>query len=250
MTLSNAELEAVANQFEVSEPQVHRDYAISHLLGALSERVADRVIFYGGTALARAYLPNGRLSEDIDLIAIGPRDPVAAIVDDVLATGARRRVGAASWQPALSDVRPVQPAQLLTRLGTIKVQLLTDSTYEPWPTEHVRLHQRYADAPEATLQVPTLAAFAAWKTVAWGDRNAARDLWDLHGLAVIGAIDQVAATLYRRHGPTGANPGAWIFDRLPSVADWKAALAGQTRLTITPIEAAEVVRGAWATATR
>jgi predicted nucleotidyltransferase component of viral defense system len=208
MTLSNAELEAVANQFEVAERQVQRDYAISHLLAALSQHVADRVIFYGGTALARAYLPNGRLSEDIDLISIGPRGPVAAVLDDVLATGARRRIGAASWQPALSDVRPVQPAQLLTRLGTIKVQLLTDSTYQPWPTEYVRLHQRYADAAEATLQVPTLPAFAAWKTVTWGDRNAARDLWDLHAMAIIGAIDQAAATLYRRHGPTGGNPGA------------------------------------------
>jgi predicted nucleotidyltransferase component of viral defense system len=250
MTLSNAELEAVANQFGVAEPQVERDYAISHLLAVLSQRVADRVIFFGGTALARAYLPNGRLSEDIDLISIGPRGSVAAVLDDVLATGARRRIGAVSWQPALSEVRPEQPAQLLTRLGTIKVQLLTDSTYEPWPTDYTPLIQRYADAADATLQVPTKPAFAAWKTVTWGDRNAARDLWDLHALAAIGAIDEAAATLYRQHGPTGENPGDWLFDRLPSPVDWTAALAAQTRLTVTAAEAAKVVREAWATATR
>jgi predicted nucleotidyltransferase component of viral defense system len=250
LTLTNAELAAVANQFGVAEPQVQRDYAISHLLAVLNEHAADRVIFFGGTALARAHLPNGRLSEDIDLIPIGPRGVVAAILDDVLATRARRRIGAASWRPALSDVRPEQSAQLLTRLGPIKVQLLTDSHYEPWPTEYARLHQRYADAAEATLQVPTRAAFTAWKTVTWGDRHAARDLWDLQALAVIGAIDPAAATLYRRHGPTGKNPGGWLFDDLPSSADWTAALAGQTRLTITAVEAAEVVREAWAAATR
>jgi predicted nucleotidyltransferase component of viral defense system len=250
MTLSNAELDAVAYQFGVAEPQVQRDYAISHLLAVLSQRVADRVVFFGGTALARAYLPSGRLSEDIDLISIGPRAPVAAVLDNVLATGARRRIGAASWRPALSDVRPEQPAQLVTRLGAIKVQLLTESHYEPWPTEYLRLHQRYADAAEATLQVPTRPAFAAWKTVTWGDRNAARDLWDLQALAAIGGVDQDAAALYRQHGPTGANPSAGLFDRLPSPADWTAALAGQTRLAITPVEAAEVVREAWATATR
>ena len=120
VTLSNAELDAVAEQFGVAEPQVQRDYAISHLLAVLSQRAADRVIFFGGTALARAYLPNGRLSEDIDLISIGPRGPVAAMLDDLLATGARRRIGAASWRPPLSDVRPEQPAQLLTRLGPIR----------------------------------------------------------------------------------------------------------------------------------
>ncbi|HZV25841.1 MAG TPA: nucleotidyl transferase AbiEii/AbiGii toxin family protein, partial [Acidothermaceae bacterium] len=206
--------------------------------------------FCGGTALARAFLPDGRLSEDIDLISIGPRGAVAATLDDVLATGARRRIGAATWQPALSEVRPEQPAQLLTRQGTIKVQLLTDSTYEPWPTEYTPLHQRYADAAEAILQVPTRPAFAAWKTVTWGDRHAARDLWDLQALAVVDAIDQAAAALYRRHGPTGGDPGAWLFDRLPSSAEWTAALAGQTRLAITAAEAAEVVREAWAIATR
>jgi predicted nucleotidyltransferase component of viral defense system len=250
MTLTNAELEAVADEFGVAEPQVQRDYAISQLLAVLSQRAADRVIFYGGTALARAYLPHGRLSEDIDLISIGPRAPVAAILVEVLATGARRRIGAATWRPALSDVRPEQPAQLLTRLGTIKVQLLTDSHYEPWPTEYTRLHQRYADAEQATLQVPTRSAFAAWKTVTWDDRHAARDLWDLYALAVVGAIDPSAAMLYRQHGPSGENPGAWLFDRLPSPADWTAALAAQTRLTVTALQAADVVRQAWATATR
>jgi predicted nucleotidyltransferase component of viral defense system len=249
VTLTNAELDAVANQFGVAEPQVHRDYAISHLLAVLSQHAADRVILYGGTALARTYLPNGRLSEDIDLIPIGRRGPVAAVLDDVLASGARRRIGAAVWQPALSDVRPERPAQLMTRLGTIKVQLLTDSHYEPWPTEYVQLDQRYADAADATLRVPTRPAFAAWKTVTWGDRNASRDLWDLHALAVIDAIDQDAATLYMRHGPTGGDPGDWLFDRLPSPAAWNAALAGQTRLTVTAVEAAAVVRTAWATAT-
>jgi hypothetical protein len=96
----------------------------------------------------------------------------------------------------------------------------------------VRLHQRCADAPEATLQVPTKPAFAVWKTVTWGDRRAARDqwdLWDLHALAVAGAIDTAAASLYGRHGPTGQNPAEWLFDQLPSSTDWSAALAGQAR---------------------
>ena len=60
---------AVAEQFGVARPQVRRDHLISHLLAALSRHLADDVIFFGGTALARSLAPDGRLSEDIDLLA-------------------------------------------------------------------------------------------------------------------------------------------------------------------------------------
>jgi hypothetical protein len=60
---------AVAQQFGVALEQVHRDHLISSILAALQAHAGD-LIFFGGTALARTYLPAGRLSEDIDLIAV------------------------------------------------------------------------------------------------------------------------------------------------------------------------------------
>lgn len=65
------EREAVAAQFGASTEQVERDHLISHLLAYLSRTFSDRIHFIGGTALARSHLPDGRLSEDIDLIAVG-----------------------------------------------------------------------------------------------------------------------------------------------------------------------------------
>lgn len=50
-----------------------RDHLISHLLGYLSAHFADRIVFIGGTALARTHLVDGQLSEDIDLIAVCSR---------------------------------------------------------------------------------------------------------------------------------------------------------------------------------
>ena len=70
------ELESVATQFGVARGQVERDHLISHLLGYLSTHFADRIVFIGGTALARTHLVDGRLSEDIDLIAVGSRSEV------------------------------------------------------------------------------------------------------------------------------------------------------------------------------
>jgi hypothetical protein len=49
----------------------------THLLAAISMRAADEVIFFGDTALSRTIAPDGRLSEDIDLIARGRRRDTA-----------------------------------------------------------------------------------------------------------------------------------------------------------------------------
>lgn len=71
--LHPAEARTVADRFAAAESQIRRDHLISHLLAALTDHAADRVIFFGGTALSRTLLPDGRLSEDIDLIALGSR---------------------------------------------------------------------------------------------------------------------------------------------------------------------------------
>jgi hypothetical protein len=93
------------------------------------------------------------------------------------------------------------------------------------------LVQRYTDAPTAESLVPTLPAFAASKTSTWADRHSARDLWDLWALSELGAIDLQAADLYRRHGPTNRPPSARLFTKAPTDAEWRAQLAGQTRIT-------------------
>lgn len=111
--LDHTEAAAVAAQFGVCELQVRRDHLISHLLAVLGRCFADDVVFFGGTALARTYLPAGRLSEDLDLITVPPRAELVADVEHALATGVRREYGQLSWTPALSAVtgsaRPPAP---------------------------------------------------------------------------------------------------------------------------------------------
>lgn len=88
------ERDSVATLFGVSAEQVERDHFISHVLAFLSRDFGDRVHFIGGTALARTHLPDGRLSEDIDLIAVGSRKDVANALDATLPR--RRATGAHS----------------------------------------------------------------------------------------------------------------------------------------------------------
>lgn len=239
----------IATRFGVASAQIERDYVLSLLLAALSRDFVDDVIFFGGTALARTYLPQGRLSEDLDLIAVGPRRELAVRLDSALPRALLREFGRLAWQPALSAVHDTEPASLTDGRGLIvKVQLLKSDGYPPWPTEVRGLDQRYDGVAPAALRVPTLPAFAAWKTAAWCDRHAARDLWDLWALAGVGAINAEAAELYRKYGPTHMPPDQ-DFRIPPAEADWSAQLGQQTRLDVSPREALDVVRRYWADVT-
>lgn len=234
---------AVAEQFGVARAQVRRDHLISHLLAALSASAAAEVVFFGGTALSRTFIPDGRLSEDIDLIAVHERRPAAELVADCLVRGVRREYPGLRWEPHLPEVRDTEPAVLVSQEGlTVRVQLLGATGYPPWPTEPRPIVQRYSDAPPATLTVLTLPSFVAAKTMAWTDRAAPRDLYDLWLLTRRGAIDDAAAQLFARHGQTGKPPTGDLFRHAPEETRWRQELSGQTRLEVTAAEALEVVR--------
>jgi predicted nucleotidyltransferase component of viral defense system len=208
----------VARQFGVAPEQVERDHLISHVLAFLGQNLGERIHFIGGTALARTHLPDGRLSEDIDLIAIDDRKAVAADLDAALPRALARTHGRLVLDPPLSGVADTGAAVLRPATGVVvRIQLLSMRGRVLWPTERRRLEQRYRDAPAAELIVPTLPAFVASKTVTWADRRAPRDLWDLWALSRIGAIDAGALQLYRRFGPTNQPPGSYVFETQPSI---------------------------------
>lgn len=243
----NDEHDSVAAQFGVSPEQVERDHLISHLLAAISRRFGDRLHLIGGTALARTHLVSGRLSEDIDLVALDNRTVLATELDVELPRAVARSYGRLEWAPSLSDVPDTGAASLRTASGiSVKIQLLSARGRALWPTELRGLEQRYGDVPPAELFVPTLPAFVAGKTATWHDRRAPRDLWDLWALNNIGAIDEAAGALYRRYGPTNRLPSPELFDRAPAEDDWNSQLAGQTRLDVNAEVALAEVRNAWA----
>jgi hypothetical protein len=245
--LSPDDLTREAERFGVSDEQVRRDHAISHVLAAISSRCAEDVIFFGGTALSRTHLGHARLSEDIDLIAQGPRKLIAIRLTTAINDALIRTHGRIRWHPPFSDNSDLEPAILQTPDGiNIKVQLLDKLGYSLWPVERTQIEQRYRDAEPATLTVPTVASFAGWKTAAWHDRHAPRDLYDLWALAERGSLNAEAAALFAEHGTTGGPPREFMFNQPPTEAAWEAALAGQTRLEVTAGGALAVVRAAWA----
>lgn len=240
---AGSEFSDVADRFGVGHEQVRRDHLISHALAAISQiDDSDHVVFVGGTALSRTLLPDLRLSEDIDLIATSDRRHLAQQIADRLEDGLARTHGRISWTPHPADTRRSTPAVLRTSGGiNVQIQILGSTGRPGWPTTTVSLVQRYSDAPPARMRVLTPAAAVASKLAAWHDRRTPRDLYDLWALADGGYLDGVALDLYRRYGPTGANPSHHDFRGMPSGAAWTYALSHQCRLRVNPEEAAQTV---------
>lgn len=124
--MNRDERDSIAQQFGVSTEQVERDHLISHVLAYLSTNVGDQVQFVGGTALARTHLPAGRLSEDIDLIALDDRKSVAAALDAALPRALPRSHGRLTLEPTLGSVASTAPGILRSQSGrSVRIQLLS-----------------------------------------------------------------------------------------------------------------------------
>lgn len=247
------ELAAVASAYGVAEAQVRRDHLISHVLLALSAMEVP-VVFFGGTALARTFLTDpaigARLSEDVDLCT-AERADVAAEIDERLPKLLRREFPGTTWDPPLRTGRAVDPGHVVTGDGLrVRVQLL-DATrhhaFGEWPTAIRPVDPRYRDIKRGIeLTVPTLMSFAGMKTAAWLDRGKARDLYDLWGLSVLGALTAEAADWVKRI--TGATVAPYGFKSLPSSLDWEVQLAHQTRTLPSAQECLDLVREAYTAA--
>lgn len=245
--LSDGDRERVREEFGADDSQVERDHLISHVLAALSSELPDRLLFYGGTALSRSHLSGGRLSEDIDLIAVGERADVAEALTSTLTRRLAREFGRPTFTPQINTARAATPVVMTTPRGPqLQLQLLPSDHYPAWPFEPFDLQQRYSDCGTAQLMIPTLDGFIAWKTAAYMDRRASRDLWDLAAIAMQGPFTQAAAELLTRFGPMRALPSSTTLPVAPAQETWERDLSHQTRLSITAEEARATVLGAWA----
>ncbi|MBX9718254.1 MAG: nucleotidyl transferase AbiEii/AbiGii toxin family protein, partial [Microbacteriaceae bacterium] len=120
------------------------------------------VVFFGGTALTRTVLPDLRLSEDIDLIAVRPRSAVVRDLASAIEQGLARSFGEVRWRPPLDATRDAQPTALAVqdRLS-VQVQVVSQTGRAVLPTQRRTITQRFSDAPPVILETLTDSGFAA-----------------------------------------------------------------------------------------
>ena len=225
------ELRDIAERFGVADEQVRRDHLISHVLAAIEG--VNGVVFVGGTALTRTVLPELRLSEDIDLIAVRQRSAVVRDLATAIERGLARSFGEVRWEPPIDATRDAQPTALAVPGPlSVQVQVVTQEGRAALPTQRRAIVQRYSDATSVVLETLTDAGFGAAKISAWLDRAAARDLFDLHALADAGVLTAEASELVRTTTNWSSFPRGVRWPSPPSEEDWVMQLAHQTRLHV------------------
>ncbi len=247
--LDQEELSRWAATFGVAPEQIKKDHLISHVLAGLAySAVAEGIVFFGGTALARTHLGDRRVSEDIDLWA-EPAHGVFVALADELPRHVRREY------PGLRIERESPSVgRVIARDGTqVRLQVVAyDAEYHRCVnSERRNIDLRYSDLPNDTeLTVPGRSAFVALKHLAWTDRAAPRDLVDLAGLAAIGAFDDEADTIVNCLRGFGVR--SHDVDRLPDRTRraWIVDLAHQMGQLPDPDQALSVVQDAWARSQR
>ena len=191
--IDGTEIESTSRQFGVPESQVRRDHLISHVLTALADSsTADDVTFFGGTALCRTWLPDLRLSEDIDLLV--DSTDVSDQIRSNISRALRREHPTLSWT-TLGTQHGVETCALTTTTSDLKVQfaLWRHGWKDAIETTSAPVLLRYSDLPRSTdMRVPTPSGFTAMKLMAWLDRAAPRDIYDLAALAEANMIDVAA----------------------------------------------------------
>lgn len=225
-----------AERLGVATGQVERDHLISHVLYVISRHPEAALHFYGGTALCRTYLDGTRLSEDVDLLHATPIQGLE-LLTAVLPKALRRDYPGLGFEPGPheADGRSVILEVADVRLPVkLYVGRLGPDT-RAYEFEDTPVALRYSDLPaDVLLRCPTLPSFAAMKIAAWCDRHTPRDLFDLSGLAHIGALDEHAEQILR--ATCGYGFVMTELTRLPGATRtaWEAELAAQTGSLPTP----------------
>lgn len=196
--IESSELDEWAGRFGVSSAQINRDHFISHVLRALGE-LDPNTRFFGGTALCRTYLVQTRLSEDIDLLHLQPRELLDARRQE-LPKAIRREFPDTEWSNVTSEGDGLASSLRPPDLHGVKIYVGRDgSNTAAWEFTQTHVQLRYSDLPaDQVFQCPTPPTFAAMKLAAWCDRKAPRDLFDLSGLAAVGALgDQEVGRIFK-----------------------------------------------------
>ncbi len=180
------EVQRRASRLGLRAEDIERDYILNHVLAAVAGE-PEGLIFRGGTALARVYWPDFRLSEDIDFIT----DASVEAIERVL-TRAAQTAGEASglalqlefhpprggWSRSLikwPDEPPDRDRELIIDVNR------NERAYLPVETERITLPYQDLSGLEAVIPTVALAEILGnkWFMIDDAERREPRDLFDI-----------------------------------------------------------------------
>ncbi|MEO8424791.1 MAG: nucleotidyl transferase AbiEii/AbiGii toxin family protein [Actinomycetota bacterium] len=169
-------------KLQVPIESVERDYVLNGLLFVLAGRPRS-LVFRGGTALARAYWPDHRLSEDLDFVSQASRgDILSALGQDV---DEAAEVVAVALTMEVDVGRSDGFIQSFVRWGdepheVVKIDVnLNESAYLATEDRELSLPYRVFAGEQRHIPTVTLAEILGNKWYMLDDRREPRDLYDL-----------------------------------------------------------------------
>jgi predicted nucleotidyltransferase component of viral defense system len=223
--IRDVEIRERARRLGVDIELIRKDYILNHVLAAVAESAND-LVFRGGTALARVYWPDFRISEDLDFLVEGKLAQATEVVDQA-ARAAAERTGA---DLVVELTRP-DSDMVRALVGWEEVQLAVDlnrAESPALPAEPRELNLPYSDLSSVrAIRVVALEEILANKWYMLDDRKEPRDLFDLwSGICVREvSLDSVSEGFRAKYR---AKPSLWRIERARKLeAAWEDRLAHQ-----------------------
>jgi len=224
--IRDVEIRDRARRLGVDIELIRKDHVLNHVLAALAESAND-IVFRGGTALARVYWPDFRISEDLDFLVEGSLAQATEVVEQA-ARAAAERTGV---DLAVEVTRP-DSDMVRALVGWGEVQLAVDlnrAERPALPVDRRELDLPYSDLSSEGRGIPVVALeeILANKWYMLDDRKEPRDLYDLwSGICVravpLNSVANAFSAKYR------AKPTLWRIERARKLeVAWGERLAHQ-----------------------
>lgn len=225
--IPQAEIAKRARSLGIQKPYILRDYVLNHVLMSVSQSFPE-FAFRGGTALARVYWPDFRLSEDLDFITESGVSDLKDRLESAIANSANRIERSLNFQfgtPKDDWSRSTVESEFGEMLLDVN---LHERSYVPVEEETVNLP--YSDLQDAVkIRAVSVAEILGNKWFMLEDRGEPRDLYDLWtGLTKFGVPFETIETGHRaRYGCPPARAGLRACRRPQFQDRWETRLRHQ-----------------------
>ena len=249
--IHSSEISKLAHKFGLGDRTIEKDYVLTWVLHAIANSPLNgQVVFKGGTAIKKMYIPEYRFSEDLDFTLLDPVLTNAVLESRIktlfpwlrkkanLTLEIRRIDVHASGSPALY-LNYVGPLQGHISSRFLKIDF-TRGELLAYPTKNLPVLSTYSDLQnrEAILQVYSFEEILAEKLRSLLTRAEPRDLYDIHYILSnqIVDVEQMKFNMPQKFALKGFDVndlGTILAKRQKAFKRlWKARLSGQ--MTETP----------------
>jgi len=200
--IRTAEVSKMAHQLGLGDKTIEKDYVLTWILNAISASPLNEIlVFKGGTALKKIYIPDYRFSEDLDFTLLAPQytnSELLAMIESLFPWLAQN----VNLNLAVKNVEkhktgnltiyiyfsgPLQ-AQLTNR--SLKIDISRDEVLV-FPINNKPILSPYSDClgSKSVLKVYALEEILAEKLRSLLSRSEPRDLFDIHYLLTNRMVD-------------------------------------------------------------